>query len=166
MIKIAVSKCLLGEQVRYDGTDSLCKLITPILNDNITLVPFCPELAIGMGVPRAPIQLDLIGTTIRARRVNNPVEDFTEALTKYSNNFVSKHPDLIAIINKKGSPSCGIRTTKLYSDNVLVHSRATGIFMLELTNLLPDLITIDETDLEIPEKRQEFLQAINKKSPQ
>jgi len=166
MIKIAVSKCLLGEQVRYDGTDRLCKHINAIINDSISLVPFCPEVAIGMGIPRAPIQLDMIGTTINARRVNNPTEDFTEALTEYANKFVNDHPDLVAVINKKGSPSCGFRTTKLYIDNVLQHSQASGIFLREITSLLPDLVTIDEIDLADSDKKQIFLEAIHKKSPQ
>ena len=166
MIKIAVSQCLLGEKVRYDGSDCLCDLIEPLVNENISLIPFCPEVAIGMGIPRAPIQLDLVGSTIKARRVNNPAEDFTDALIVYANAFVKKYPDLFAVINKKGSPSCGFHSTKLYIENELQHSHASGIFLRELTNLLPDLITIDEDELALLEKQQNFLEAINKKSPQ
>lgn len=166
MIKIAVSKCLLGERVRYDGTDCLCTLLDTIINDEISLVAFCPEVAIGMGVPRDPIQLDMTANTIKARRVNNPTEDFTEALMQYAKDFVSSHPDLIAVINKKGSPSCGLHTTKLYRDNVLIHSHASGIFLRDITRLLPDLVTIDEAELTQDDKRQKFLKAINKKSPQ
>lgn len=56
-IKIAVSSCLLGEAVRYDGTDNHIEYITQQLAKEYTLISLCPEMAMGMGVPRPPIQL-------------------------------------------------------------------------------------------------------------
>ncbi|MDH5661345.1 MAG: DUF523 domain-containing protein, partial [Gammaproteobacteria bacterium] len=55
--KIAVSSCLLGEAVRYDGTDKHVEYITQKLAHEYTLISLCPEMAVGMGVPRPPIHL-------------------------------------------------------------------------------------------------------------
>jgi len=162
MVKIAVSKCLLGDRVRYDGTDCFCEQIK-LLNDNeTTIIPFCPEMSIGMGVPRGPIQLVLIDAEIKARRVNNSGEDFTKQLKQYAKEFAELHPDLYAIINKKGSPSCGFKSTKLYQNKVLLHSHANGIFLNEIIKLLPGLISIDEQGLNEPAKLKQFIMDIKK----
>ena len=57
IIKIAVSSCLLGEAVRYDGTDKHIEYITQQLAIDYNLISICPEMAVGMGVPRPAIQL-------------------------------------------------------------------------------------------------------------
>ncbi|MCK4711020.1 MAG: DUF523 domain-containing protein [Gammaproteobacteria bacterium] len=166
IIKLAVSQCLLGDNVRYDGSSNLCTEISNLSIPNIqfNIIPFCPEVAIGMGTPRLPIQLDSVADMNRARRVNNPVEDFTEALKSYAQSFISEHADLIGLINKKGSPSCGYKSTKLYFNNQLVGTDASGIFLAELKSLKPEIIIIDEIGLENTEIREDFLCNIKQKA--
>ena len=163
--KIAVSQCLTGENVRYDGSSKFSYDVSNLISDNrFNIVPFCPEVGIGMGVPRLPIQLDFVNKAIRARRVNNPAEDFTVALKIYAKNFLNEHEDLLAVINKKGSPSCGYLSTKLYESNQLIKTNATGIFLAEIKKLKQELYIIDEEELENEEKREYFLESIIKKA--
>jgi len=65
-IKIAVSSCLLGEAVRYDGTDKHIEYITQQLAKEYNLISLCPEMAVGMGVPRLPIHLLDDGYSVQA----------------------------------------------------------------------------------------------------
>ncbi len=55
--KIGISSCLLGNRVRYDGEHQYNAKITETLDKHFELVPFCPEMDIGLGVPRSKIQL-------------------------------------------------------------------------------------------------------------
>ena len=165
-ISIAISRCLLGEKVRYDGTDKYCKEISDISIPNISLkvIPFCPEVQIGMGIPRLPIQLERVNNKVRARRVNNPVEDFTDALRDYAHTFCQQHSNLIAMINKKGSPSCGHKTAKFYSKKKLESTEATGVFVAEVKRLMPEIIIIDEVEFANHALREDFINTITKKA--
>src|SRR5690606_24477859 len=56
-IPVGISSCLLGEKVRYDGQHQLQPYIEQTLGEFFQFLPFCPEVAIGLGVPRQPIRL-------------------------------------------------------------------------------------------------------------
>lgn len=165
MIKVAISRCLLGESVRYDATHRKLPNLSTILNDNeFTIIPFCPEMAIGMGVPRAPIQLVQINTQIRAIGVNNPEVDVTDKLLSYAESFATAHPDLKAVINKKGSPSCGYLSTKCYQNNILISESASGVFLSYLKHTCQDLATLDELGCAEEGVLEEFLNTLHKKA--
>ena len=57
MIRVGVSSCLLGAKVRFDGGHKQNRYLKDILGDYFTFIPVCPEVAIGMGIPRQPIRL-------------------------------------------------------------------------------------------------------------
>lgn len=156
-IKLAVSRCLLGEKVRYDGTDKLCSNILIHTSDDFNIVPFCPEVSIGMGTPRLPIRLDKINKTVRARQIKDNSYDYTDALKRYALKFSLKHPDLKGAISKKGSPSCGYNNSKLYSEWGVIEYDAAGIFISELKSLLPELLIIDELKFDDEFERTIFL---------
>lgn len=165
-VKVAVSRCLLGESVRYDGTAKYCSEISSFINSSYEVIPFCPEVEIGMGIPRPPIQLDRVDGAIRARCRDNISQDFTASLKNYALKFSAIHPDLKAVINKKGSPSCGYQTTKLHCDDLIIQYDATGIFLAELKALMPDLIIIDELGLADDNKKRLFINHLKQKSPE
>jgi len=165
MLKIAISRCLLGEQVRYDGTAKSCNQLSLLKNYNCEIIAFCPEVSIGMGVPRLPIQLDLVAGEILARRKEDISFDYTRALSDYAEEFAKLHSDLIAVINKKSSPSCGYKSTKLYDENELIHQHASGIFIDRLQQLLPEIYIIDEEALSDHVNRQRFEAWLKQKSP-
>ena len=126
-IKIAVSSCLLGEAVRYDGTDKHIDYITQQLATNYNLISICPEMAVGMGVPRPPIHLVNDGSGIQVVGIENPEKDMTIPLTEYGYKVVEEHPDICGYIFKKNSPSCGIKNVKVLNENGDYERKVQGI---------------------------------------
>jgi len=156
-IKIAVSSCLLGEAVRYDGTDKHIKIITRELAAKYNLISICPEMAVGMGVPRLPIHLVDEGDHIQVRGIDNPDNNMTKPLSDFAVNIIEKHPDICGYIFKKDSPSCGIKNVKVMSENGEYERRGRGIYAAVTMQALPLLPVIDEEDFLNKKLRKGFL---------
>jgi len=152
-IKIAVSRCLLGDKVRYDGSAKCCEKISELDMDQYEIIPYCPELAIGLPVPRLPMRLDKVNNDIHARQIEDNTIDYTEQLKRYARQFIAEHQTLDVIITKQGSPSCGHKSSKLYEDSALLKQKVSGIFIAEVKRLKPHLLIIDELKL----KNSKFL---------
>ncbi|WP_198266440.1 DUF523 domain-containing protein [sulfur-oxidizing endosymbiont of Gigantopelta aegis] len=166
-LKIAVSACLLGQKVRYDGKEKKHALIVEVflqqfanIANNVELIPFCPEVAIGLGVPRPKIQLMKLSSgnkseQIRVLGVNNHTLDVTDALKSYAQTFLLQYPDLSALIVKSKSPSCGFRSTPLFTvqENDQTEQQyeqielSSGFFVQSLLILKPEIKIIEEADL-------------------
>ena len=82
-IRIGISSCLLGNEVRFDGGHKRDQFITGTLGQFFHFVPVCPEVAIGLGVPREPIRLVGDPQRPRAVGVRHPDMDVTDALSGY-----------------------------------------------------------------------------------
>lgn len=155
-IKIAISACLLGEKVRYDGTDRRLDILTNFPKDLITFIPVCPEVAIGMGTPRPPIQLVNTNKGIQALQIDDPIKNYTEPLRAYGKQMANELEDISGYIFKERSPSCGVNSTPVLK-NGMEHRKDTGIFAKQITSILPDLPVIEETGLDTIENTQRFL---------
>ncbi len=155
--KIAVSQCLLGDRVRYDGRDSYVYSIARELADLYSLVPVCPETGIGLAVPRPPIQLVDKDGDIRVLQVDNPAKDYTEALQRFAAAFLQREPDICGYIFKSSSPSCGIQHVKILNRDNEYERRGTGMQAAMIMQALPDLPVIDEIDFMQTDKQREFL---------
>ncbi len=117
MIKVLVSSCLLGDRVRYHGGDAA--LSDPILDRwrrEGRLVPFCPEVAGGLSVPRPAAEIQGVGGPAvlagMARVVTSAGADVTEAFragARAALDTAFREGARIAVL-KDGSPSCGSRT--------------------------------------------------------
>ncbi len=118
-LKIAVSECLTGAPVRYDGSGARSSFPHETLGALFTLVPVCPEMGIGMSVPRPPIRL--VGTTDSARAVGVADANFdvTDALSQYGQTMVEKlrSQGVCGYVFMKNSPSCGLFRVKVYPDS-------------------------------------------------
>ena len=145
-IKIAVSSCLLGEAVRYDGTDNHIEYITQQLATEYNLISLCPEMAIGMGVPRLPIQLVDDGNRIQVLGVDNSENNMTKPLSEYGKEIVELNSDICGYICKKNSPSCGTKNVKVFSSHEKYERKGQGIFAAKIMKALPLLPVIDEDD--------------------
>lgn len=156
-IKIAVSSCLLGEAVRYDGTDNHIEYITQQLATEYNLISLCPEMAVGMGVPRPPIQLVDIGKSIQVLGVDNPDNNMTKPLSDYGMNVVKTYPDICGYIFKKNSPSCGVKNVKVLNVQGEYERKGQGIYAEVIMKALPLLPVIDEDDFLNEKLRVEFL---------
>lgn len=163
-IKIAVSSCLLGEAVRYDGSDKHIEYVTQQLSKEYNLISLCPEMAIGMGVPRPPIHLINLDNTIQAVAVENPENNVSKKLIEYGELVVKNHSDICGFILKKNSPSCGIKNVKVLNKKGEYERNGQGLFAATVMKVMPLLPVIDEEDFTDIKLRNNFLLNVTKHS--
>lgn len=157
-IKNAVSSCLLGEAVRYDGTDKHIHYITEHLAKEYNLISICPEMEIGMGIPRPPIHLVANGKNINAVDVENPETNVPDAFTGYGKSIQQLQPELCGYIFKKNSPSCGPANVKVMNPQSGEYElRGQGIYVRVIRKYFPELPIIDEEDCLDEKRREQFL---------
>jgi uncharacterized protein YbbK (DUF523 family)/uncharacterized protein YbgA (DUF1722 family) len=156
-IRIAVSACLLGEAVRYDGGHRQSDYVTGALGQVFELIPECPEVGIGLGVPRPRIRLEREKTATRLRGARD--EDLTPIMEDYTRQAAGRFgaSGIAGIVLKSRSPSCGPGDAKLHENGVVVAEDGAGVFAGRLAALLPDVPRISEVDLEIPARRDHWL---------
>ncbi|HEY0721319.1 MAG TPA: DUF523 and DUF1722 domain-containing protein [Gammaproteobacteria bacterium] len=158
-IQIGISSCLLGEKVRFDGNHKHDHYITDTLGRVFQFVPFCPEVAIGLGVPREPIRLEGDPGMPRAIGVRDKSLDVTIALANYGRKVVNHSQQISGFILKSRSPSCGMERVKVYPPHgVPRHGR--GIFAAALMEGLPWLPVEEEGRLGDPALRDNFLERV------
>jgi len=159
-LKIAVSSCLLGESVRYDGTHKHIEYITQHLAKEFCLISLCPEVAVGMGVPRPPVHLVEVGERIEVLGINNTSCNMTQPLTEYADKIVNNYFDICGYIFKKNSPSCGPKDVKVLNKNGDYEKKGQGMYAAAIIKALPMLPVIDEEDLMVSKNRDDFLSAV------
>lgn len=159
-IPLGISSCLLGEEVRYDGGHKHNAYITQSLGDFFTFIPFCPELAIGMTVPRPPIQLREINHEIRVVGVKDNNIDKTAALLKYGQEVAGKNKQLCGYIFKKDSPSCGMERVKVYGETGMPDRKGRGLYAAGFIAQQPALPVEEEGRLMDPRLRENFIERV------
>ena len=159
-IKIAVSSCLLGEAVRYDGTDKHIRYITEQLAIEYSLISLCPEMAIGMGAPRPAIHLLEVDNGIEVVGIDNPNNNFTKQLSSYGAEVVKAYPEICGYIFKKNSPSCGTENVKVMNSKGDYERRGQGIYAATIMLALPLIPVIDEEDFLDESLRAAFLRKV------
>ncbi len=161
-IRIAVSACLLGERVRYDGADKRSPLIIK-LAEQFELVAFCPEVAIGLEVPRAPVQLVMTEAGIRARGIADPNHDITERLQVYAQTQCEQLKTCAGIIFKSRSPSCGLGSTPLFDQQGKQIRKTDGLFARQVRDCLPGLPMLEESALNSEADLAGFVEQVRNK---
>jgi uncharacterized protein YbgA (DUF1722 family)/uncharacterized protein YbbK (DUF523 family) len=151
-IAVAISDCLLGRSVRYDGTDAAAELVQDELAQLFSYQGYCPEVGIGMGVPRPPIGLylepDAQPPIIAVRQVDNHSLDFTAALTRYAQQQLPRLSQVSGYILMNNSPSCGLFTVKVRDPQNTAAAPARtgrGVYAAEVTRQLP-LLPVEENE--------------------
>ncbi|MGD8570843.1 MAG: DUF523 and DUF1722 domain-containing protein [Gammaproteobacteria bacterium] len=159
-IAIGISSCLLGQKVRFDGNHKHQKFITGEFAERFYYVPVCPEMAIGLGVPRTPIHL--VGNNEQQRAVNVKDEsiDVTEQLVEFGRQKARQLQHISGYIFKKGSPSCGVFNVKIYKTPTQVLNTGTGLYAQEIINSNPLLPVEEEGRLNDLTLRANFLQRV------
>jgi len=158
-IRLGVSACLLGQEVRYDGGHKRSQTLLHHLVDQYELLPICPEVAAGLGVPRPPVQLVLRDGEIRALGVADERLDVTRPLIEYGQQLLAEQLGLCGYIFKSRSPSCGLGSTPIRGeDGRITHGH--GLFARQLIAALPLLPVIDEEQLEHEQLRHNFMRQI------
>ncbi len=145
--KICVSSCLLGEAVRYDGTSIYQPMIAERLAERFELVSFCPEVGVGMSVPRPPIHRVMIVDQQRLVRVEDPSFDLTDRMYQFAQQSVEPLSDMAGFIFKSRSPSCGLSGVKLFNKERAVVSQGEGAFAEVIRRVFSKLPMVEESDL-------------------
>lgn len=157
-MKIAVSACLLGQNVRYDGGNKHERFITDELSRYAELVPFCPEDVV-FSTPRGSVRLVEEEGFVRVLS-NAKDEDMTQRLLEGSRSELEKiaAADIGGIIFKARSPSCGMGTTPLYINNDENFSTTYGVFAAMCKESFPFLPMIEESSLQDERSRNGFIE--------
>lgn len=143
-IPLGVSQCLMGEQVRFDGGHKRSRYLTDVLADFIEFRPVCPEVAIGLGIPRKPIRLVVMGEQTRVVGVANPELDVTDALVAQAEYAVQQMPDICGYVFMQNSPSCGVFGMKRYRTNgYTMDAKGRGAYAQRFMELMP-LLPVEE----------------------
>ncbi len=155
---MGIGACLAGKAVRYNGQTKNPNDHVRGITDAFEMRSFCPEMGIGMGVPRAPIRLVGVPGNVRALDVETHSQDHTEQLAGYAQTVLEMAPELCGYILVKGSPSCGYDRVKRYADNGYgIASDLQGVFAAALAVADPLMPLEDDGRLNDPGLRESFV---------
>ena len=159
-IRIGISACLLGQEVRFDGGHKRDAYIVGTLGRFFEFVPLCPEAAVGLGVPRQPIRLVRTPQGVRALGVRDATLDPTDALADYGRASAGRLGEISGYLLKKDSPSCGMERVKVYNEGGMPERKGVGLFAAALKQALPLLPMEEEGRLGDPVLRENFIERV------
>jgi len=161
-IRIGISACLLGQEVRFDGGHKRDAFLTGVLAKHVEWVPICPEVEVGMGTPRETLRLvrDSASGPIRMVTTRSAV-DHTGSMDGWSRRRVEalSRENLDGYVLKKDSPSCGMERVKVYGGTVAVRD-GRGIYAQALMARLPLLPVEEEGRLNDDRLRENFIERV------
>jgi uncharacterized protein YbbK (DUF523 family) len=157
---VAISSCLLGEKVRYDGQHKQDPCIAQYFAARVDWKSICPEVGAGLGVPRPPVQLVGDKSAPGALGIDDASLDVTDALAGYALEILQELQGVSGYIFKSRSPSCGLTDTPLFDADGHDNGFTSGIYARVITKELPGLPVIDEQRLHDAHSRVLFLQQV------
>ena len=160
-IRIGISRCLLGDEVRFDGGHKLDSFLADTLSRYVEWVPVCPEIEVGLGTPREAMRLvGDVGST-RLVTITTGV-DHTQAMEHFSRRRVRELEtlDLSGYVFKKDSPSCGLERVRIYNQHGMPTRTGTGLFARAFTEHFPLLPVEEEGRLNDPILRENFIERV------
>ena len=145
---VGVSRCLLGDAVRYDGASRASPIIIQQLSPLFHLVPVCPEVEIGLSIPRPPVQLSGSIENPKLTGRDDSSLDITAIMQDYCNTKAAELNQLAGFIFKSRSPSCGLNSTPVFINGQCVTDNSRGFFAKKLCEMYADLAVIEDSELE------------------
>ena len=146
--RLGVSTCLLGENVRYDGTEKRDPVLLRAFGDAVEWVPICPEVECGMTVPRDPMHLaDDPGSPRLVTTATG--EDQTARVQTWMRPRLDElaREDLWGFVLKSNSPSCGRNAVPVLDSTGARAGEAAGLFAAAVAGRFPLLPVADERSL-------------------
>ncbi len=156
---VAISACLTGAAVRYDGGDRYQPGIDDWLGAQAELLPICPEFDAGLGVPRPPVRLVRIDGELRARGRDDTSLDVTDALRATARHHCTTLAalPLCGYLWKSRSPSCGHGSTPLFDAAGHQAGSGSGLQAHAIAEAMPWLVMAEEEMLQQAERVEHFL---------
>ena len=160
-LRLGISRCLLGEEVRFDGGHKRDNFLTEVLGRYVEWVPVCPEVEAGLGIPREAMRLVGDPQHPRLVTIKNGI-DHTRALEIMTANRIEelKGLDLSGYVFKKGSPSCGIERVRIYNEPGKLSSKGVGLFARGFIEQFPLTPVEEEGRLCDPALRENFIERV------
>ena len=155
-IRIGISSCLLGQEVRFDGGHKRDQFLVDTLGRQVEWVPVCPEVEMGLGTPRETLRL------VRAQGRHDSFRmvttrtgiDHTDGMNRWAarrlDELARDEPDLCGYVLKKDSPSCGMERVKTYGEAGMPERNGRGLFASALLRRFPTLPVEEEGRLNDP----------------
>lgn len=160
-IRIGISSCLLGHNVRFDGGHKLDRLIRDVLGAYLDFVPVCPEVEVGLPTPRETLRL--VGEPDQPRLVfGKSGEDITERMQAWAHRRCDEleKEDLCGFIFKSRSPSSGMERVKLYDKNGVPSKQGVGIFARVFMERFPLIPVEEDGRLHDDKLRENFIESL------
>ena len=155
---LGIGSCLAGNAVRYNGETKKPNEYVRNIAEYFDTQAFCPEMGVGLGVPRPPIRLVGSEDDVRIVDVKTHTHDYTDAVRDYALTVLAQAPQMCGYILVKGSPSCGYGRVKRYSqDGQHLASDQNGVFANALAQADPLLPLEDDGRLNDPGLRESFV---------
>ena len=160
-IRVGISACLLGEPVRWDGGHKRDVFLVSELGRFVEWLPVCPEVEVGMGVPRPSVRLVRIEDEIRMVE-NESERDHTRAMRAYARRRAAAlaGQDLCGYVLKKDSPSCGMERVRVYRAGAPPVRDGRGLFAEALLEAMPWLPVEEEGRLNDARLRENFIERV------
>ncbi len=159
---IGISGCLTGSAVRFDGGHKRMGFVMDALSQWVTFKPVCPEMAIGLPVPRPALRL--VQTSegdIRMRFSHAPHDDVTQKMATFADSYISQQSHLSGFIVCAKSPSCGMERVRLYDDKGnRGRKEGVGLFTGTLLEKFPWLPVEEDGRLHDPVLRENFVERV------
>ncbi len=159
--RLGISACLLGQSVRYDGGHKRDPFCVDLLGPLVEWVPLCPEVEVGMPIPRPSVRLTgrAEAPSLIAERSG---EDWTARMAAYAEQKVEqlRRLGLDGHITKKGSPSCGLERVRVWGSKGAPQRDGVGAFVAVLRRRLPLLPVEEEGRLHDPLLRESFVERV------
>jgi len=158
-IRIGISSCLLGRKVRYDGGHKHDRYLTDTLGQYFEWEPVCPEVELGLPIPRPILRLEMRHSVIR---LVMPTEgkDLTVKMRAYAKARVKALEDkgLSGFLLKRDSPSCGLHRVDVYRGEGQPPDRnGRGLYTKALLARFPHLPVEEEGRLHNPRLRENWV---------
>ena len=161
-IIIGISACLLGEKVRFDGGHKNDRFCSGTLSEFVTFKQVCPEVEIGLGIPRETIRLEQSddGTQLVAPKSGKNHTRTMNTYAKRKAKELGAIDELCGFILKKDSPSCGVYRVRLYRQTGVPTRDGQGLFAAGLTAAHPHLPIEEDGRLNDARLRENFLERV------
>lgn len=158
-LKVGISSCLMGDEVRFDGGHKKSAFCVDELSRHIQLIQFCPEVGIGLPVPRPTIRLEQHDEVQAV--VPKTSQNVTTELASFADKIQIKVDDLSGYILCAKSPSCGMERVKLYDPETgHAQKNGMGIFAARLKANNPALPLEEDGRLNDPHLRENFVMRV------
>jgi uncharacterized protein YbgA (DUF1722 family)/uncharacterized protein YbbK (DUF523 family) len=160
-LRLGISRCLLGEEVRFDGGHKRDQFLTDVFGRYVEWVPVCPEVEAGLGTPREAMRL--VGDPQHPRLITiKSGTDQTHALEKMTGHRLDElmELDLSGYVFKKDSPSCGVERVRVYNQHGMPSRNAVGIFARAFIERFPLIPVEEEGRLCDPPLRENFIERV------